>query len=87
MFCVGAGFFIIIFFASFFPTPDTSSISVASYGIAIRIEQIILMPAIGLEFCLSWHLTGQNFGAVKYDRIREGYLICLKYGLILMVMW
>ena len=84
MFCVGAGFFIIIFFASFFPSPDTSSISVASYGIAIRIEQIILMPAIGLNFaCLA--LTGQNFGAVKYDRIREGYLICLKYGLILMV--
>ena len=84
MFCVSAGFFVITFFASFFPSPDTSNISIASYGIAIRIEQIILLPAIGLNFaCLS--LTGQNFGAHKYHRIREGYLICLKYGLILML--
>ena len=84
MFCVSAGFFVITFFASFFPSPDTSNISIASYGIAIRIEQIILLPAIGLNFaCLS--LTGQNFGAHKYHRIREGYLLCLKYGLILML--
>ncbi|GIS84708.1 MAG: hypothetical protein CM1200mP16_10080 [Nitrospina sp.] len=84
MFCRGGGFFIIAFFASFFPTPDTSDISIAAYGIAIRIEQIILLPAIGLNFaCLS--LTGQNFGAVKYDRIREGYQVCLKYSLVLMI--
>jgi len=84
MFCVSAGFFVITFFASFFPSPDTSNISIASYGIAIRIEQIILLPAIGLNFaCLS--LTGQNFGALKYHRILEGYLVCLKYGLILML--
>ena len=84
MFCRGGGFFIIAFFASFFPTPDTSDITIAAYGIAIRIEQIILLPAIGLNFaCLS--LTGQNFGAVKYDRIQEGYLVCLKYSLVLMI--
>ena len=34
MFCVSAGFFVITFFASFFPSPDTSNISIASYGIA-----------------------------------------------------
>jgi putative MATE family efflux protein len=83
MFAVGAGFFIITFFVSFFPTPETSDVSIAAYGIAIRIEQIILLPAIGLNFaCLS--LTGQNYGALNLDRIREGYLTCLKYGLILL---
>ena len=79
MFCVAAGFFIITFFVSFFPTPETSDVSIAAYGIAIRIEQIILLPAIGLNFaCLS--LTGQNYGALKFDRIREGYLTSMKYG-------
>jgi len=79
MFAVGAGFFIITFFVSFFPTPETSDVSIAAYGIAIRIEQIILLPAIGLNFaCLS--LTGQNYGALKFDRIREGYLTSMKYG-------
>ena len=81
--CIASGFFIITFFASFFPTQDTSSGSVAAYGIAIRIEQIILLPAIGLHFaCLS--ITGQNFGAMKYDRIKEAYLTCIKYGLVMM---
>ena len=83
--CIASGFFIITYFASFFPTQETSSSSVAAYGIALRIEQIILLPAIGLHFaCLS--LTGQNFGAMKYDRIRKSYLTCLKYGLIMMVL-
>ena len=81
---IASGFFIITFFASFFPTQDTSSDSVAAYGIALRIEQIILLPGIGLHFaCLS--LTGQNFGAMNYNRIRESYLICVKYGLIMMI--
>tara|TARA_B110000467_G_scaffold159976_1_gene178506 strand:+ start:529 stop:1914 length:1386 start_codon:yes stop_codon:yes gene_type:complete len=83
MFAVSAGFFIITFFVSYFPTPETSAVSIAAYGIAIRIEQIILLPAIGLNFaCLS--LTGQNYGALKFDRIREGYLISMKYGFILL---
>ena len=83
MFAVSAGFFIITFFVSYFPTPETSDVSIAAYGIAIRIEQIILLPAIGLNFaCLS--LTGQNYGALKFDRIREGYLISMKYGFILL---
>jgi putative MATE family efflux protein len=83
MFAVGAGFFIITFFVSFFPTPETSNVSIAAYGIAIRIEQIILLPAIGLNFaCLS--LTGQNYGALKFNRVREGYLTCMRYGLILL---
>ena len=33
--------------------------------------------------CLS--LTGQNFGAMKYDRIKESYLVCIKYGFIMMI--
>ena len=43
-FIFGIRFFIITYFASFFPTQDTSSSSVAAYGIALRIEQIILLP-------------------------------------------
>jgi putative MATE family efflux protein len=85
MFSVGAGFFIVTFFVSFFPTVESSDVSIAAYGIAIRIEQIILLPAIGLNFaCLS--LVGQNYGSANYDRIKEGYIICLKYGFILLIL-
>jgi len=83
MFAVGAGFFIITFFVSFYPTPETSDVSIAAYGIAIRIEQIILLPAIGLNFaCLA--LTGQNYGALKFNRVRDGYLVSMKYGLTIL---
>ena len=83
MFAISAGFFIVTFFVSYFPTAETSDVSIAAYGIAIRIEQIILLPAIGLNFaCLS--LTGQNYGALKFDRIREAYLTSMKYGFILL---
>ena len=42
-----------------------------------------VLPAIGLNFaCLA--LTGQNYGALNIDRIKEAYLTCLKYGLILL---
>ena len=45
--------------------------------------QIILLPAIGLNFaCLS--IVGQNYGALKFDRIREAYLTSMKYGFILL---
>ena len=82
---LASGFFIITYFASFFPTQDTSSSSVAAYGIALRIEQIILLPAIGLHFaCLS--LTGQNYGAQNVDRIKESYFTCVRYGLIMMLL-
>ena len=82
---LASGFFIITYFASFFPTQVTSSSSVAAYGIALRIEQIILLPAIGLHFaCLS--LTGQNYGAQNLDRIKESYFTCVRYGLIMMLL-
>ena len=74
MMTVAIGIFIITYFVAPF-----GQSAVAAYGIATRIDQIVLMPAIGLNIaCLT--LIGQNNGAKKYDRIREVYKKVLKYG-------
>ena len=75
---IGIGIFIITYFIS--PFGETA---VAAYGIATRIEQIALLPIIGIAIaCLS--IVGQNNGARKFDRITETYKLCLKYGIMIM---
>lgn len=59
------------------------SSAIASYGISTRIEQLILLPAIGLNSA-ALSITGQNFGAKKFDRIREVFIKTMLYGIIIM---
>lgn len=75
---IGIGVFIITAFAGKFGEEV-----VAAYGVATRIEQIALLPTIGLTIaCLS--IVGQNNGAQQYDRVRETFRLCLRYGLAIM---
>ncbi len=61
--------------------------SVAGYGAAIRIEQIALVPTIGLSIALAT-MVGQSNGAGKIERIRQSYRITLLIGLgIFLVMY
>lgn len=57
--------------------------AIAGYGVAIRIEQIILLPTIGLNMALVT-LTGQNHGANQPGRVREAYFKTVVYGLVIM---
>ena len=79
MMTVAAGIFVITWFVSFF-----SKEGVAAYGIATRIEQIILLPTIGLNIAVL-ALTGQNNGAGRMDRVREMRRFAMKAGLIMML--
>jgi putative MATE family efflux protein len=79
MMTVAAGIFIITWFVSFF-----SQEGVAAYGIATRIEQILLLPTIGLNVAVLT-LVGQNHGAGRWDRVREIRQTSLKIGLAMML--
>lgn len=79
MLLIGIGFFII----QKYVTSYGASAS-AGYGIALRIEQIILLPAIGLNTAML-SMTGQNYGAKNFDRIYEAFVTSLKLALLLMV--
>lgn len=56
--------------------------SVAAYGVALRIQQVALLPTIGLNFAVI-ALIGQNLGANKIPRIFETNRLAMKYGVIL----
>jgi putative MATE family efflux protein len=79
MMTVALGIFIITWFIGRF-----SREGVAAYGIATRIEQIFLLPTIGLNIAIL-SLAGQNNGARRFDRIREAYRTSLGYGLVMML--
>lgn len=76
---VSIGIFIIQYFIYQFGTYET----IAGYGVAVRIEQIALLPTIGLNIA-TVALVGQNFGAQKWERILQSIKQAGKYALILL---
>ncbi|MGV3662196.1 MAG: MATE family efflux transporter [Prosthecobacter sp.] len=79
MLTVGLGIFVITWFAKHFGKE-----AVAAYGIATRIEQMVLLPTIGLNFAVL-SLVGQNHGAGYFHRVREAWKTNLLYGVGLML--
>lgn len=56
--------------------------AIAAYGVALRIEQILLLPVLGMTGALL-PIAGQNFGAKEYDRVREALFFCWKIGFVM----
>ncbi len=77
MMTVTLGSFIITWFVSRYGKD-----AVAAYGIGFRIEQLVLLPVMGLNVS-TLALSAQNFGAARFDRIRKVLKISLLYGFIL----
>jgi putative MATE family efflux protein len=78
MVTVGIGIFVITYFISKFGKE-----AVAAYGIATRVEQIALLPTVGLNTA-TLTIVAQNNGAKLFDRIKEALNAALRYGGILM---
>ncbi len=56
--------------------------AVAGFGVAIRLEQILLLPVLGMTGALL-PIAAQNFGAQNHDRVREAVFYCWKIGLMM----
>lgn len=56
--------------------------AVAGYGIGFRVEQLMLLPALGLNTAVLT-LVSNNYGAKKYDRVIETLKVAIKYGFII----
>jgi len=65
MMSVAIGFFISTYFVGKF-----GEASVAAYGVGTRVQQIALLPLIGLSIA-TVTLVGQNRGAKKFERVME----------------
>jgi putative MATE family efflux protein len=57
--------------------------AVAAYGVALRVEQLFLLPVFGLTGALL-PIVAQNYGAGEMERTREALFTCWKYGFIFM---
>ena len=53
---------------------------VAGYAVGLRLEQVLLLPALGLNAAVM-AIAGQNIGAGHLDRVKQTYLTALKVGL------
>ena len=57
----------------------------AGYGAATRIEQVVLLPVLGINTAII-SIIAQNYGAGKYERIKESYYTAIKYAFIIMIL-
>ncbi len=58
--------------------------AIAAYGVALRIEQILLLPVLGMTGALL-PIIGQNFGAGDSARVKEALMLCWKIGFAMSV--
>ena len=79
MLTISLGVFVITWFVKHFGKE-----AVAATGIATRVEQIVLMPAIGLNAAVL-SIVGQNHGAGLSHRVREAWVTNVKIGAGLML--
>jgi len=78
MFVMMSAGFIVQFYLKSFGTA-----AVAAYGVALRVEQLFLLPVFGLTGALL-PIAAQNYGAGKHDRVRQALFDCWKFGWMFM---
>ncbi|MEM7119518.1 MAG: MATE family efflux transporter [Chloroflexota bacterium] len=76
---VTLGFFVVTYFVSQF-----GQAAVAAFGAGARIEQVALLPLLGLEVA-TISLVAQNNGANLSQRVLDTVRLGVRYGLIIML--
>lgn len=74
MLTIAAGIYVYTWFAARLGTSV-----VAAMGISMRIEQIVLLPAVGLNTA-AMTLAGHGLGARNPERLKETFRSCLHFG-------
>ncbi|NJD91069.1 MAG: MATE family efflux transporter, partial [Geobacter sp.] len=74
MLTVAIGVFVITWYVGRF-----GNAAMAAYGIGTRIEQLVMLPVMGLNVA-TLTLVAQNSGARNFDRVRETVATALKTG-------
>ena len=78
LFLVATGSYILLSFINIFGDQ-----AVAGYGAAVRFEHLFSLPVIGLNTAVI-SIAGQNFGARRYNRVKEVYFKSVLVGIVLM---
>ena len=78
------GMMFVIFVVLYWIIRDFGSQAQAGVGVGVRIMQMIFLPAMAVAFAAA-PIAGQNFGARRYDRVRETFRAAALFGSIIMV--
>ena len=62
----------------------TSELAVAGYGAATKIEQVVLLPILGINTAIIT-IIAQNYGANQFIRVKDTYFTSIKYGIVIMI--
>ena len=62
----------------------TSELAVAGYGAATKIEQVVLLPILGINTAIIT-IIAQNYGADQFVRVKDTYFTSIKYGIVIMI--
>ena len=71
-------------FNIFYFVGQFGELATAGYGTAVRIEQVLLLPVIGLNTAVL-SIAGQYYGAKFFERIKEVYVKALIFGSSFMI--
>ena len=63
----------------------TGELAVAGYGAATRIEQVVLLPILGINTAIIT-IIAQNYGANQFIRVKDTYYTSIKYGIVIMIL-
>lgn len=77
--------FLVIFVSAFvvqYALKGFGEHAIAGYGLAIRLEQILLLPIYGVAGALL-PIASQNFGANDFARVRAAVYFCWKLGFLM----
>lgn len=80
-----AASFLVIFVSAFvvqYALKSFGEHAIAGYGLAIRLEQILLLPIYGVAGALL-PIASQNFGARDFARVRAAVYFCWKVGFLM----
>tara|TARA_B100000683_G_C12475984_1_gene549582 strand:- start:1526 stop:2152 length:627 start_codon:yes stop_codon:yes gene_type:complete len=80
LFLVATGSYLLLSFMSIFGDQ-----AIAGYGAAVRFEHLFSLPVIGLNTAVI-SIAGQNFGARRYDRVKDVYFKAILVGFLIMCM-
>ena len=62
----------------------TGELAAARYGAATRIEQVVLLPILGINTAIIT-IIAQNYGANQFIRVKDTYFTSIKYGIVIMI--
>ncbi|WP_299028256.1 MATE family efflux transporter [uncultured Sulfitobacter sp.] len=81
-----AGFALLVTFSSGFivqyALKDYGEAALAAYGITMRVEQLFLLPALGITISLV-PIVAQNYGAENNARVRAAFHRCWMIGVVM----